>query len=195
MSRRLLEAAALIILIASLSGILNAQSTRKGFWVESAGGIGTIRVSCTDCPSVTKSDAVGGFLRVGGAISRHVLIGLESSTFTAGQFENVNPAKNWNANVIILWFPWKSGFFMKGGTGLAKSTVKLGSGADAVIVSGTGVGLTFGAGWDVPITHHFAISGNAGTWITATGDIELPMRVVDDPITSVYVLMIGLTYR
>jgi hypothetical protein len=64
-----------------------------------------------------------------------------------------------------------------------------------VNAEGTGVGLSFGAGWDIPLSRHFALTLNGSMFVTAIGDIILPGRTVDDVITSTYALSVGLVLR
>jgi hypothetical protein len=97
---------------------------------------------------------------------------------------------------VVLWFPWRSGAFLKGGVGIADGTFSATPEPGApVITEGIGVGLTFGLGYDLPLSRTFAITANAAAFIAAIGDIVLPSGVVDDVIATMYVFAIGLTVR
>jgi hypothetical protein len=61
--------------------------------------------------------------------------------------------------------------------------------------NGGGIGLTFGLGWDAPISRKFAFTGNAAVFVTAVGDVVFPGRRVDDVIPTMYQLSIGFTVR
>jgi hypothetical protein len=89
--------------------------------------------------------------------------------------------------------------FFKGGVGAAfgQFAVPYDSGGVAVADTsgGAGIGLTFGLGWDLPISRKFAITANAATFVTALGDVALPGRKVDDVIATIYQASIGFTIR
>jgi hypothetical protein len=177
---------------------------RSGFWIETGGGPSQIRVGCTGCEDVTRRAGSGGYLRLGGAVSDRVMFGVESwtladETFGFARDDTSLVAENTSLAAVILWYPWRSGFFLKGGVGLAYGDFTLPAEttllAEPVRTRGTGVGLTFGAGYDLPIWRSLALTTSAGVWVTAIGDIVLPAFRVDDVIATMYGATIGLTIR
>lgn len=174
---------------------------RSGLWFEIGGGPAGVRVACTNCTDVTRRSASGGFMRLGGAISDAVVMGVESfslidETFGFGENDTTLMAENASLIAIVLWYPGRSGAFLKGGVGLAAGefTVEQ-TPEEPRVTSGEGVGLSFGVGYDQPITRAIAISANAGVWVTAIGDIVLPGERVDDVIATLYNLSISLVIR
>lgn len=195
-------AAFLFLLCALLARDGSAQYARRtGFWMEISTGPGFVRVGCAGCGDVITENGSGGFLRLGGALSSKVLLGVESNGFIDETFgfapedESV-VAEASSLAAVVLWYPWRAGIFLKGGVGLAggRFTVPSDS-AEAVEATGHGVGMTFGFGLDVPLSRRFALTGNAAAFIMAIGDVRLPSVTVDDVIPTVYQVGIGLTVR
>jgi hypothetical protein len=97
---------------------------------------------------------------------------------------------------VVLWFPWRSGFFVKGGVGVAEGDFTVtASPGQLVTASGEGVGLTFGLGFDLPISRKIALTANAGAVVAAIGDVVLPGTRVDDVIAMIYHVGLGITIR
>lgn len=175
---------------------------RSGLWGEFGGGPARIRIGCGGCDTTTTAAGGGGYLRIGGTISRKVLLGIESYTFTDNTFgfseeDTTIVAQNETVAAIVMWYPWRAHFFLKGGVGVAQGrfTVQDSTGTPTV-ADGTGVGITFGLGFDMPISRKFAITANIGSYITAIGDIQIPPALtIDDVIPTTYLISIGLTFR
>lgn len=178
-----------------------AGKHRSGFWIESVAGIGNARVACSDCTEVVSLWGFANNFRIGGTISDHVLIGFEGfdlldRAFGFSPSDPTTRADTWTSALVIIWYPGRRGLFFKGGVGSATGQFSIPSGAGQADTStGRGIGLTFGAGWDWPISRRFALTGNVGTYIAAIGDVVLPSRRVDDVIATMYALGIGVTFR
>lgn len=177
---------------------------RMGLWGELGSGPGYMRIACSDCQDVIGAEGTTGYFRIGGVISENVLIGFEifsllDEAFGFGASDSNSVAETGTAAIVLLWYPGRSGLFFKGGAGAAFGQFAVP--ADTAAVSpadtsaGGGVGLTFGLGWDLPISRKFAITANAAAFITALGDVVLPGRNVDDVIATSYQLSIGFTFR
>ena len=192
-----------IVLIQMLftSDLLSQNPHRQGLWFELGTGPSAIRMNCTGCENVTRATGSGAMLRIGGTLSSKVLLGLETFGFTDESFglfseEDESRADLGSLSAVVLWYPWRSHFFIKSGVGLAEGmfTVQPAS-SDSVVAEGVGVGLTFGLGFDVPISRKIAITANAATFFTAIGDIVLPAQRVEDVIPTTYMISVGLTVR
>lgn len=193
-------------LVCAATVVLTAEAAaqrphRSGLWVEFGSGPAHARVGCSGCEDVTRGSGSAGYLRIGGVLSDRVLLGVESFSLIDHAFgfaadDRSIVAENASVAAIVVWYPWRSGFFFKGGVGLAGGEFTVEPDSEAPIVSeGVGVGLTFGMGLDVPISRRFALTGSAGTWITAIGDVVLPTAIVDDVIATLYAVTIGFTIR
>jgi hypothetical protein len=169
--------------------------------LELGSGPGAVRIGCGGCSNVTLAGGTTGMLRLGGVLSSKVLLGVEAFGFTDERFglaanDTSVTADNSSLGAVVLWYPWRGGVFLKGGVGVAggQFTVKADTGQGAVN-EGTGVGLTFGFGFDLPVSRRFAITANAAAFITAIGDVEVHGVLVDDVIPTMYQLSVGLTLR
>jgi hypothetical protein len=101
-----------------------------------------------------------------------------------------------NLAAIVVWFPWESRIFLKGGLGLASGrfTVQPIEGEEQEI-DGVGVGLTFGMGYDLPLRKWLSLTLSGSAVVTAIGDLVLPTQRVEDVIPTMYQLTLGLTLR
>lgn len=196
---------ALCLLVALSGSGLVAQRPmrphRAGLWGELGFGAGHVRVSCAECTSVTTADGPTSYLRIGGTVSDHVVIGFEvfsqlDRAFHFSLSTSESTAETASAAMIILWYPGRTGLFFKGGVGAAGGQYTIPRTATQVDTSsGAGMGLTFGAGWDWSVSRKFALTANLSTFIVAVGDIVLPGERVDDVIATMYQASIGFTFR
>jgi len=173
---------------------------RSGLWGEFGGGPSSVRIACSDCPDVTRRSGSGGYFRVGGAVSDRILIGVEAfslvdEAFGFSEGDTSIVAENVSLAGVVLWYPGRTGFFLKAGVGLASGEFTIPGASEPVVSHGIGTGLTFGVGFDLPVWRGLAVTGNAGTWVTAIGDVVLPDATVDDVIATLYGLTFGFTFR
>ena len=165
---------------------------RSGLWAEFGAGPGLVRVACAGCNDVVSSHGATGYIRIGGTASDHVLIGFEA--FGLAQGHKTTRAETATAAVVAVWFPGRSGLFFKSGVGAAWGQFTVpGAGADTS--RGTGIGLTFGLGWDLPLSRQVAVTTNLAAYVTGLGDVVAPGRRVDDVIATMYQAAIGFTFR
>jgi hypothetical protein len=196
---------ALAVLVALCGSGLAAQRPmrphRAGLWGEVGVGAGHVRVTCAACTSVVPADGPTSYVRIGGTVSDHVVIGFEAFSLLDKAFNfsldvSESTAETATAAVIILWYPGRTGLFFKGGVGAAGGQYTIPRNAtQADTSSGAGMGLTFGAGWDWSISRKFALTANVSTFVVAVGDIVLPGQRVDDVIATLYQASIGFTFR
>ncbi len=179
-----------------------AQTTRKHFWAENGAGTGGLWVGCAGCDAPIVAYGESSYVRAGGAFSPRVLWGVEVFTLLNKTFEMAEGGRplqveNVSLAPVVLWFPWENGVFFKGGVGVSRGEVRL-PGADAgtsVLASGTGSGMTFGAGFDVPVFSWLALTINVGAYFGAIGDLAVGDTYVDDVITTTYNANFALTLR
>lgn len=182
---------------------LSAQNgIRQGFWMEGATGTGTVRNGCSSCADVTVAFGPARHLRVGGAIARRVLVGLElfslhSDGLVFSPGANPVDAENDAVVPVVMWYVGgQSGFFLRAGAGLARGTFTVQTDDEGpVTTERRGSALTFGVGVDVPLGRYLALTVNLSTFATAIGDVVVDDTVVDDVIATVYEAGFGLTLR
>jgi hypothetical protein len=174
---------------------------RSGLWGEVSSGLGHVRIACSGCNDVVSANAPTSFVRIGGTVSDHVVIGFEAFSLLGRGFgvfsqDSTATTETATAAIVVLWFPGRHGLFFKGGVGAAGGQFILPSSPTQSDTSnGAGIGVTFGLGWDWSISRKFAISANVGTFVIGVGDIVLPTRRVDDVIATMYQASIGFTFR
>lgn len=170
-------------------------------WLEGAIGTGTVRNGCGGCDAVTAGYGGTDYLRVGRSITQRVLVGLEVFALSASNIE-LGPtsapidAVNRSLAPIVIWYVGGSGFFLKGGAGLARGTFAVRTSAgETVTTKRTGSALTYGLGFDIGILSWLALSASLGSHVMAIGDVPVDGAVVDDIIATVYEVGVGLTLR
>lgn len=204
---------ALLLTAPLLAGALAAQPApqarkpdrphRSGLWLELAAGPASIRMACSNCADVISGPGSGGFLRLGGVISGKVLMaweaaGISDESFGFAPDDSSIVADMASTGVIVLWYPWKSGAFLKGGVGIAAGSFAVPSptgAAAADTIDAAGVGMTFGVGWDFALSRKYALTLNGTVFVTAIGDVVLPTGPVDDLIGTMYQLTLSFTFR
>jgi len=138
--------------VALLASALPAQRAplRSGLWFELGRGTGNIRISCTTCERPTSLFGGSGFLRIGGSLSRKVLLSLEVFSLLDDRFEargtdSTVTLETYAVGPTVLWYPWSSGFHLSAGMGVAGVELALPVTEDVpeLLASGTGVGVEF----------------------------------------------------
>jgi hypothetical protein len=189
--------------VAAPSGVLGAQRPfRSGFWIENGVGTGTIRIGCSTCTEPSVVYGRSSYLRGGVSLSSRVLLGLEvfallDDRFGLAEGDSSLTIENVIVGPVVLWYPWRGGFFLKGGVGLAHGEVLASEmGADAApLATGNGSGVMFGTGFDVPVFKWLSITANFGIYYTALGDVTVEGSTIDDVITSMYNANFAITIR
>ena len=173
---------------------------RSGFWIEAGAGTGTVRSACSACPAVTVAYGTANHLRLGLALAPRVLLGLEFFALHSSELElaaGTPPvdAEHGSIAPVVLWYVGRSGFFLKGGIGLARGTYTVQSTVGPVTTERVGSSIAFGIGYDIRIASRLALTATLGTYATAVGDVHLDGMIVDDLIATVYEAGVGLTLR
>jgi len=139
-SRSVAIVSALLVVAASAASAQHPQ-TRKGFWIGFGFGYGSY--TCTDCSSV---GSVSGYLKMGGTVSPHLLLGGETNGWTKSEGGETLTAGN--ASFAGYYYPQPAGgLFLRGGVGF--STISGSSGGSTA--SQTGAGATAGLGYDLRV--------------------------------------------
>ncbi len=140
----------------------------QGFWIGGGLGYGSVDQSCDGCGNSASEGGLSGLLRLGGTLSEQVLLGVESNGWVKSTGGVDNTVGNLSA-AIYVYPSRKTGMFLKGGVGVAGYEATAGSDK----LEGYGLGLMGGAGYDIPIGRHTAITPMATVTYGDLGDLSL----------------------
>jgi len=125
--------------------------TREGFWI--GFGLGAGSLGCDEC-SGERETAFSGNFKLGGTINPHLLLGGETNGWYKS--ETGVTIQYGNVSAVAYYYPSvTSGFYLKGGVGLASLSLDIDSfGSD----SETGSGAVLGLGYDARVGRNFSLT-------------------------------------
>ena len=198
-SPRLTALAGVIMLAVAIVTSAEAQGSeqRRGFWLQGGVMAAANRSDCTNCGEFNWDGGVAAFLRAGGTISPHVLLGAEAYGFRQTDGE-VKDTKIQGLLAITEWYPWLHlGGFLKAGMGVANldlfvSTIDGGT----TQTSKTGLAISVGFGWDIRLTDRISITPVINSYVNAVGDLDVqPLGTADDVLTTLLTAGVGVTFH
>lgn len=145
--------AAALVTLPQDSAAQASTAAHEGFFIGL--GLGGGSFGCAGCGD--RQSGMSGYLKLGGAVSPQLLLGVESGAWTKEE----SGARLTQANVSALaqYYPASTnGFFVKGGIGL--STLEASASAPGVSISAsqTGLGLTAGLGYDIRVGNSASVT-------------------------------------
>ena len=147
--------AALALLMTSLlatPGEAQNPQTRQGFWISFGLGVGSLGCEEEDCGE-ERETGTNFYLRMGGTLSQRLLIGGEVNGWTKSEGDATLTVSN--IGPVLTFYPnANGGLFLKGGLGMANTSLELGT----IKIEETGVGLTLGIGYDARVGRGFALT-------------------------------------
>ena len=152
--------AAVLLLVFVVSPL--AAQEKQGLFVGIGLGWGSLDITCEGCEMDRESGFSGNF-RIGGAVSDQVLIGAESE----GWYKSIEGASIsfGTLTASAYFYPASKGLYLRGGIGLAVLSASDGGFSD----SDTGLGFSFGAGYDIPVASKTALTPYAN-WMFGSFD-------------------------
>src|SRR5262245_9423837 len=173
-----------------------AAQVREGFWLGFGGGYGSASVDCDDgCNGDDREGSISGFVKLGGTINRHVLLGVEANGWTKEE-SGVRVTLANVSGTVTLYPGAHSGFFLKAGAGLAYVDTSARQGSLDVSVSQTGFGLVTGLGWDLRLGGNISLTPCVNFNYGWPGDISLDRVVVIQGFRyNVVEFALGLTFH
>jgi len=132
------------------------RQARDGFWFAGAFGTGWAHVSCDICQG-TNRGGFSGALRLGGGVSRAVLIGAEVAAWWATIETGTDTVHQSLAafGATAYWYPSpRRPLYLKVGIGLVSH--KADDGTD--VITSTAIGPQFGVGYEWPVSAHVLVS-------------------------------------
>ena len=151
---------------------------RKGFWFGIGGGYGSAGISCADCDNEKREGSGVALLEGGWTLNPHTRVGLEFNYWSKDDTSDPDfraTLNLYNFSGAVTYFPQPtSGFFVKGGAGVAIIDVDLsGSGSSATLDLGKGFGFVVGAGYDIPVWRRVSVTPAVNFWYGQPGDLKI----------------------
>ena len=181
-------------LLACASNAAQAQSKpneRKGFWVGFGLGGGSFGIECDICTD-DRVNGGTGYVRLGGTLSRHLLLGVEVNAW-------VNPSDAvdesiGNGSVVLLWYPSATGaLYLK--FGLGGMTYSGDDGVD--VLTATAPTFSIGLGYEFRVGRNISLVPYMNTFGSSEVDVEINgVSFGNVPLTlNVFELGLGLTWH
>jgi len=194
--RRASVLAALLVLAGNAWLAAQEGPRRQGFWSSFGGGYASTKSDCQNCVDPPSGAGVSLFLKLGGTVSPHVLLGVEANGYYRS--ESAVDTRVGNLSLIGQWYPWvKSGFFGKGGVGLSYGRGRFPTPAvnTSVMVEKLGMGLTFGAGYDIPVGRKVSLTPMGNIYYAVLGDIAYAGGFLDNSVMTELQIGLGVTFH
>lgn len=163
-----------------LGSVDASAQERNGFSFGVGAGLGSADATCDDCGSGDRETSGSGYLKGGYALNEHLLLGVEfnlwTKTYDVPGFDNASSTVNvYNVSGTMTFYPQaSSGLFLKGGAGVSLLDLELkASGSTLTADVGKGPGLIVGAGYDIPVGRHVAITPAVNFWYGQIGDVKV----------------------
>lgn len=185
-TRRVL--ATLATLALAFTSSLTAQ--RSGFWADLGLGSGMQQLGCDICSGANN----GGWAAraaLGGTLNRRFRLGAELHGWTDRTeeirytFYSVTPAVYWHPA------PRRVPYFLFAGLGLASYRAT----DDNERMSSSGVGVTFGAGFDMPLAGNYALTPFASYTTSIRANLMYDRVHIADSHANLFQAGLGLTRR
>ena len=175
-----------------LPAVLAAQhpQTRDGFWIGFGIGWGSADATCDGCADTDRLSSFTSFIKLGGTLNDRVLLGGEITGWTKSESGVTETLGNMTATAYF--YPNAAGgFFLKGGAGFSVYAASNGGS-----VSGTGVGLTVGLGYDIRVGGNLSLTPVADFLFGSVGDIsENGTALAQGWKQNVFSLGLGVTFH
>ncbi len=163
---------ALLALLSCAATAARAQypQRRDGFWIGFGLGYGAANITCDNCVDSSSVGGITGFVKLGGAPSRNLLIGGAINGWSRSNAGLTETIANVTASVY-LYPATRSGFFVTGGVGVSSYHANTFPSSE-----GTGLGLTAGAGYDIRVGRDVSLTPVVNFLFGALGDFDVPLN-------------------
>lgn len=180
----------LLAIASPVAALAGPPQTRRGFWWGFGFGYGSAQIECDQCASGNREGSFAGWLRLGGTIGNHLLLGWEASGWLKndkGRLETSDDVVRTlgNSTVIVVFYPRaSSGFSVRAGAGLSYAGLPprptsfcppsdlscLGDSDEGA--HGNGFGVTAGVGYDIRIRANLSITPDFTVTFGSPGDLR-----------------------
>lgn len=151
---------ALVLALACLlagTAVAQRPQIREGFWISGGLGVGSLDIACDGCESERES-GLTALLAMGGTTRPGLLLGAELEGWSK-DVDGVDLTFG-HLSGVAYWYPRPaSGFFLKGGAGVATLTADAGPLGDE---SDSGIAIHAAAGYDIRVGRTLSLTPAAG---------------------------------
>ena len=185
---------AAVAALALTSGLAHAQ-TREGFYFGAGAGWGSAKATCEDCNDLDNGrlSSLTAHLRVGKTISSRLAVGAELNGWFKHDDLFDTDLRLYDATLGFSIYPSDAGLFVKAGVGIGRMEITGGDLGEKV--SGTGLGLMAGVGYDIPIGSTTALTPMATYWWGKPGDLKFEGVPLDLGVKhNVLEIGVGITF-
>ena len=132
---------------------------RQGFWISGGPSYGSLDLACTGCETDRES-GLTLLLALGGTLRPNLLLGGEIEGW-GKEIQGVDLTVG-HVSGVLYWYPrTTSGFFLKGGVGIAGYSADAGPLGEE---DDSGLGLHGGVGYDVRVGRNVSLTPTAGVF-------------------------------
>lgn len=166
---------------------------RQGFWIGFGLGAGSAGADCTNCDN-SRTTGFSGYLRLGGTLSRHLLLGGETNGWVHS--ESGGDESMGFGNVVLLWYPSATGaFYLKFGLGGMSYTANI-----PVIgkITATAPSGSFGLGYEFRVRRNMSLNLFLNSLATSAAKFKIngtSAPTGDDIKLNLVQLGLGLTWH
>lgn len=161
-------------LVAAPSAWAGHPQERHGFWIGFGGGYGSASASadCDGCGG-DREGSVSAFLKLGGTLNEHVLLGVESNAWIKDEGDNTTLTLGALTGTVTVYPQATGGSFLKGGLGTSYVSSDFQEGSLSASVSKWGWAFLVGAGYDIRVGRNISLTPCVNYFYGKPGDISL----------------------
>ena len=165
-----------MLLSAALPSSAVAQE-RAGFWISGAGRLKSVGGSI-DGVSIDRGPALDITIGLGWTLTPQLLLGVESNAYGVTVYDPVRDIETTGTNTVVsvTYYPRRSsGFFVRGGVG-PTFLDNVNESPPGVDISGKGIVLMGGAGYDLYLGRNFSLTSAVDFWHGDVGNVKFDER-------------------
>jgi len=167
---------------------------RQGFWIGLGGGYGSADVSCDGCDGDSREGSFTGFIKLGGTLNEHVLLGFEGNGWIKEE-DGTTVTLGSGAFTVTFYPQAASGFFLKAGAGFSYIDTSFDLGTLDASISKTGWGVLAGAGYDIRVGRNFSLTPCVNWFYGKPGDLTFEGETLGNWSQNVVSFELGLTFH
>jgi hypothetical protein len=169
---------------------------RQGFWIGAGFGYGSAHgeASCEDCQGGDREGSFTAFVKLGGTLNKHVLLGMETNAWIKEEGDVTLTLGSVTGTVTFYPQP-SAGFFLKAGAGFSYVSTDLQDETFTVSASKTGWGILTGIGYDVRVGRNISLTPCVNYYFGKPGDLSGDGETIGGWKQNVVSVELGITFH